>query len=455
VRRAAPAMLALGGLAALALVGRPLGAGATLIAWAVLAVAALAAGRRDAWTVAGWLGAAALATVPTLRAAGWIVWPSLLAAGALGALAAAGGASWRAVGAGLVRAGRLGGGVTLVGREVAQVLPSAGSLQVVRGGALGAGLLALFVPLFASADAAFAQLLDDALPTGALDRPLARGLTWVLVAGAGGALLRAGTAAPVGAGAPPVPRLARTEWTIALGLLAGLFAAFVALQLATLYGGDQHVLRTAGLTYAEYARQGFAQLIAAAALTLAVIAGALRWAVRDGARDERRLRALLGALCVLTLVVLASALTRLGLYEAAYGFTRLRLVAHMTILWLGTVFVLVIAAGLIPRGGWLPRAVVATSVLTMLGFALANPDGRIATRNGERYVRTGDIDTSVLRSLSADATPAIVALPPEIAGCLGDALERSDGPTGANLARSRARAALSSRSGWPSDCSPH
>ncbi len=80
--------------------------------------------------------------------------------------------------------------------------------------------------------------------------------------------------------------MARLDWLLALGALIALFAAFVALQLATLFGGHEHVLRAAGLTYAEYARQGFGQLIAAAALTLAVIAAA----ADDLRRRERRHR---------------------------------------------------------------------------------------------------------------------------------------------------------------------
>ena len=130
-----------------------------------------------------------------------------------------------------------------------------------------------------------------------------------------------------------------------LGALVALLGAFVATQLATLFGGNRHVLETAGLTYAEYARTGFAQMAVVAALTLVVIAAAARWA-RDGGG---LLRALLAALCVLTLVVIASALRRLELYEEAYGFTRLRLTADAILLWLGALFVLVLAAGRVRR----------------------------------------------------------------------------------------------------------
>ena len=93
-------------------------------------------------------------------------------------------------------------------------------------------------------------------------------------------------------------------------------------------------------------------------LTLAVVAAALRWARTAGAREGRILRALLGALCLLTLVVLASALHRLGLYEQAFGFTRTRLAANAFLLFDAALFVLVVVALASARRDWLPRATV-------------------------------------------------------------------------------------------------
>jgi hypothetical protein len=248
-------------------------------------------------------------------------------------------------------------------------------------------------------------------------------------------------AGPARPGAAVAPRLSRVEWALPLTVLVALFTAFVALQITTLYGGDDHVLRTAGLTYAEYAREGFAQLMAAAALTLAVVASAARWAEPD-----RLLRALLGALCALTLVILASALTRLGLYEEAYGFTRLRLVAHAAILWLGAVFAILLLAGATGRTAWLPRATVALTGAAVLAFALADPDRRIAEHNVDRYQRTGRIDTDFLASLSPDAAPALAVLPPPLAARttrrIRRELTRADGLAGLNLGRARARRAL-------------
>ncbi|CAN5694417.1 hypothetical protein BH18ACT13_BH18ACT13_11700 [soil metagenome] len=100
-----------------------------------------------------------------------------------------------------------------------------------------------------------------------------------------------------------------------------LFLVFVVVQVTVLFGGHDHVLETAGLAYAEYARQGFWQLIVAAVLTLAVIAAAARVAQPHHAAEKTLLRALLGTLCVLTIVIVASALHRLDLYEEAFGLT--------------------------------------------------------------------------------------------------------------------------------------
>lgn len=435
------AALALAVLAAATLVGPPVGLGVAVVAVLLLATAAAAAPRRDPWSAVWWLGAIGLACVPAVRAAAWVVWPSLIVSAALACLAASGGASWRQVGAGLARIRRLPVGAVLVLRPAATIRPRPAWTAPVRGAAIGAALLAVFGGLFASADAAFAHLIDDAVPAVTLDRPFARLAAALAVAGGGGALITAANAGPAAPAGAPRLRLARVEWALPLGALVALFAAFVALQLTALFAGHDHVARTAGLTYAEYARQGFGQLIVAAALTLAVVAAAARWA-----RDEPLLRGLLGALCALTLVVLASALKRLDLYEEAFGYTRARLVAHAIVLWLGGVLVLTLLAGATRRTARLPRGVLALSSAALFAFALSDPDRRVAERNVARYERTGRIDVFVLARLSSDAAPALTRLPPHLAdpatSWMRRDLARRDGLAGLNLGRERARRAL-------------
>ena len=138
----------------------------------------------------------------------------------------------------------------------------------------------------------------------------------------------------------------------------------------------------------------------------------------------------MAALCLLTLVVLASAFKRLGLYEAAFGFTRLRFAAHAILLWLGAIFVLVLVA----RAAWLPRAALAVTGATILLFALADPDRRIAEHNVERYERIGHARPRLRRPPERRRDPG--ARWASSAGTI-----EPDGLGGFNLARARARAA--------------
>ena len=66
-------------------------------------------------------------------------------------------------------------------------------------------------------------------------------------------------------------RLGLVEITTSLGAVIALFAIFVGLQLRWLFGGAEIVLATTGLTVAEYARRGFFELVAVAALVLPLI----------------------------------------------------------------------------------------------------------------------------------------------------------------------------------------
>jgi hypothetical protein len=365
----------------------------------------------------GWAAATvALLGVGTVRSAGWLVLLCLATALLTGSLAVAGGRSIRAM---------LLGTAISVGAGFRALPWISQSLRTVKGHgqarngtrmvatvAVSVALLVLFGALFASADAAFADLLSSAVPDldGAV---LAR---WIfvfavtLVILGGGFHLRTAPPDLSGLDGDAKRKVARLEWAIPLTLLVMLFAMFVGVQLTVLFGGSRHVLDTDGLTYADYARGGFWQLLVVTGLTLVVLAGAARKAPRDTPTDRALIRAVLGSLAALTLVIVASALHRMDLYADTYGLTRLRVLVALCEVWLGAVFVMVLIAGIRLRAAWLARAVLGAGVLALLGLAAANPDGLIADRNIARFEQTGRLDSAYLSDLSADAVPAIERL---------------------------------------------
>ena len=345
-----------------------------------------------------------------------------------------------------------------IGRGVSAHLPARGPAwgPSMRTLLTSIGLLVVFGALFASADAVFAAYLPTVdladIPQRVVVGVLFTGLA-LTTAFLGAAPPRWDVLAPSGPARPVRP----LEWVIPITVLICLFVAFVAVQVGVLLGGDDYVLRTAGLTYAEHARSGFGQLVAVTLLTLAVVAAAVRWAPRETAGQRRLLRVLLGVLCLLALTVVVSALHRLHLYEEAFGFTRLRLFMNVFEGWLGLLIVLVLLAGVRLRATWLPGAVVATAAAALLGLAAINADGFVADRNVARYDATGKLDTAYLQGLSADAVPAITRLPEPLRSCvLGGLVVKEDGgPGGWNYGRERAREILPDRSGaGGADCMP-
>ena len=242
-------------------------------------------------------------------------------------------------------------------------------------------------------------------------------------------------------------------------MLAGidlLFATFVVVQLAYLFGGNQRVVVTPGLTYAEYARTGFMQLAVAAALTVVLILALWDAGRRDDARQERWFRALVTVMVGLTGVVLISAVKRLALYEGAFGFTTARFFGYVAIVSIGAVL-LVLASAI-----WAGRRDRVVAGFLLVGFAallvvnVVNPERFVAERNVARFEAVGKIDIDYLGvALGSDAVPVLVALldrlPPADKAALREALCGQSHSLGqepswrsANLGRSSARTALGS-----------
>ena len=177
-------------------------------------------------------------------------------------------------------------------------------LPLIRGLLIGLPLALIFAVLFASADPIFRRGLDDLLgwqlDLGSLGGRAVFTLACAWLAA--GLLMVAATGIPpferasLGAAARTplaidAARLGTMEAIIVLAIVDLVVGLFVVLQIAYLFGG-QSTLVAAGMTYSDYARRGFFELVAAACLAGGVVV-ALETTV------ERRSRPYLAALLAL------------------------------------------------------------------------------------------------------------------------------------------------------------
>ncbi|MEU0090975.1 DUF4153 domain-containing protein [Kribbella sp. NPDC006257] len=319
-------------------------------------------------------------------------------------------------------------GLPWLGRSLQAVTGLKSSAAAVRTIVLSALGVLVFGLLFASADAVFAKWAGAIVPDLNLDTFVLRAFITVAF---GGVVLAATylalnppNAEPAAGTTRPVAR--RYEWLAPVLLVDAVFLVFLAAQATAIFGGHAYLQKITGLTYAEYVHQGFGQLTVATALTLLVVWAAARKAPRSTGSDVAWLRGSLGLLCVLTLVVVASALYRMHVYQEAYGFTQLRLLVDVFEGWLGLLVVGVILTGLTLRATWLPRAALLSGAGLLLGLAAINPDAWIAQHNVDRYTKTGKVDWQFLQDLSDDAVPVLNTLPADVAGCALQGYDVSD-----------------------------
>jgi hypothetical protein len=202
------------------------------------------------------------------------------------------------------------------------------------------------------------------------------------------------------------PFLGWLEAAIVLACVDLLFAFFVTIQFQYFFGGRVNI-SLSGYTYAEYARRGFGELLAVAMISLLLFL-ILSTVTRRDPRISRLIFSILGGVLVgLVVVILVSAFQRLLLYEAAYGFSRLRAYTHVFMVWLG---VLLLVTAALEWSGSLHRFTLAV-VLVTLGFGftlnLLNVDGFITNQNVARAMQGKELDEAYLASLSDDAIPAL------------------------------------------------
>jgi len=295
---------------------------------------------------------------------------------------------------------------------------------VVRGIVIALPVIAVFASLLSSADPIFANRFKDFIDLFRIDNlpEYIFRLVYILIF----AYLFAGTFLHAAQKSDEKveektwvsPFLGFTESTIVLGSVVLLFIAFVVIQFQYFFGGRANI-GIEGYTYSEYAVKGFGELVTVAFFSLLLLLG-LGAITRRENENQRRTFSILGVgLVGLVIVMLVAAFQRLGLYEAAYGFSRLRAYTHVFMIWLALLLVTVVILEVLRRERIVGLAMVLASLGFVISLNLLNVDAFIVKQNIQREIRSttdktfaqgrADLDAQYFVDLSEDAIPPMVS----------------------------------------------
>lgn len=309
----------------------------------------------------------------------------------------------------------IAGGFRLFGRTLAHISEPFRHLAALRRGGNRTGLyvllgLCIAVPLCAlmtallgSADAAFGALVDRVF--GGWDVPTAvqTAIQAVLCTLAVAVLFYSALCAQADRSERPAKETHRASAVVAVtftGALALVYAVFCAVQISVLFAGNIAALPE-GITYAEYAREGFFQLLLVSGINVALIVYAQRRFAMN-----RALRALLVFLSACTYLMEASSAMRMMLYVNAYGLTFLRLL----VLWFLVLLALLLGAAVYTvfhAEFRLFRFTLVACLALWLVFAFARPDAIAVRYNLSQHGLNDTTETQIVYESSADAIGAL------------------------------------------------
>lgn len=314
---------------------------------------------------------------------------------------------------------------------------------------IGLPLLMLVVSLLASADNVFSKYAMDTIDNFFSDfREVFMHASLIVTATA----IASGTACALlmsraHTTRPEYPAPARFFDPVgAAGFLASLnlvYILFAVVQFAYLFGGGRS-MQQGFLTYSEYARHGFIELLAVTVINLGAMLVVERLTRLDGRGATLAVRLLLSLLIACTSVILYSAHFRLSLYEEAYGYTYARLYAHTIMILLGLLFAYSLYKVWVDRASFV-KGFVLLSLLAYVWLNFADVDAIIARENRSRYAKTGRLDVDYLLNLSYSAVPVYAPLCNE-----GNQDERVRGAVCNHLQELLAESRDSARSDWRS-----
>ncbi len=202
----------------------------------------------------------------------------------------------------------------------------------------------------------------------------------------------------------------RVEALVAIpvtAILTVMYLVFSVIQIVYLFVGKLSL--PAGYTYAQYAREGFFQLLAVGIFNLIIVVLCISFC-----KENKLLKGILTVMSMCTFIMIASSAVRMLIYIQYYYLTFLRIFVLFSSLVLFIIFIGLVVYIHTDRFPFFKYSMVVVTVLYIC-LAFSHPDYIIAKVNlsavddsrSQFFLGAGFDDYEFMEYLSADAAPAI------------------------------------------------
>ena len=196
-----------------------------------------------------------------------------------------------------------------------------------------------------------------------------------------------------------------------LSAISVSYVLYLFSQLAYFFSAFKGFLPEGDITYAQYARKGFFDLCVIAVINLLIVFLALLLAKKENGKVCHTIKAIATFISVFTLIIIATAISKMVLYIGTYGMTVLRITTSSFMLFLSIVFISVILRIYINKVNIVKTALITAGVILLL-LGTVNVNSVCARYNYESYKaeRLEKIDVKGLYELGPEGIPYIVKL---------------------------------------------
>ncbi len=197
-----------------------------------------------------------------------------------------------------------------------------------------------------------------------------------------------------------------------LSVISVLYLLYLYSQLAYFFSAFSGFLPEGyDFTASEYARRGFFEMAAIAAINLFIIYLSLGLSTKKDGKTGMPIKIMSTFIALFTMLIIATALSKMVLYIESFGMTVLRITTSAFMMFLGVVFISVLLKVYIPKVKVLKTALVAAGCVLMI-LGTVNVNAFAAKFNYDRYVDGSlpNIDIEALYELGDEGVPYITQL---------------------------------------------